>query len=281
MPTVAEILEASGLTKEQISALDAKVTEGFTKVLTAADAEREKAELAQRAVKEEFETKISPALDAWANEKANYEAKMAAYDAALKAAKEGGFNVPDILAHPNPNPTAQPGTRGPDGKFVPNANPVPGSPAVDTKALREELGGAFVFAADTQWKYRQLFGKEMPDSPSALIKEASERRMSPGAWAAQKYEFQKKETEIATAAEKAKIDAAVKEATDKVTREFTEKYGSNPNVRQGARSEFSEIHKAVKSGTRPDPIAPGVSEAQRDAGTRAAIRADIASQAVN
>ena len=277
MPTVSEVLKASGWTDDEIKALDAKKLEGFTTILTTADQEREKAELAQRAVNEKFENEISPALANWANEKAAFETKEAAYQAALKAAKEGGFTVPEILATPNPNPN--PGVRDPSGRFVPGANQVPGSPGFEKK-LTDEVAQFNVFVADTSWKYRTLFGQEMPDSPSVLVREAGERHMIPSAWAAQKYKFQEKEQEKTTAARKAETDAAIKDALDKNNREWGEKVGSNPNVRMGRTSEFSEIHKAVKTGTRPDPIAPDMTEAKRDAGTRRAIQAEV-SQAVN
>jgi hypothetical protein len=57
------------------------------------------------------------------------------------------------------------------GKFVANKNVVPGSPQFEQK-LRDDIGGAFSFAADTSWKYRTLYGTEMPDSPTTIIREA-------------------------------------------------------------------------------------------------------------
>src|SRR5258705_2060263 len=95
--TVAEVLKETGITDEQIAALDSKATAGFTTILSTAQQAQDKAELAQRATNEKFENEISPALDAWANDKAALSAKMAAYDAALKAAEEGGFKIPEIL----------------------------------------------------------------------------------------------------------------------------------------------------------------------------------------
>jgi hypothetical protein len=278
--TVEEILRESGLTDEQIKALDAKVTTGLTQVLSTAAQEREAAETARRAQAETYDKDIAPALDRWANEKAAYDTKVAAYEAALKAAKDGGFQIPDLLDKKT-EPAS--GARGPDGKFVAGGNSVPGSPGyVDIKKdLTNELGGAFAFLADTSWKYRSLYGKELPDPPTQIIKEASERHLPPAVYAAQKYEFAKKEKEIQDAARKAEIDAAVKAAEDKKDKEWGEKMGSNPDLRRVEVSKFSEIHKAVKAGTRPDPIAPGMTEQQRDANTRAAIRKDnLATQTV-
>src|SRR6266849_8460359 len=98
--TVEEILKQTGLSDEQIKALDPKVTTSFTTILSTAQQAQDKAELAQRATNEKFENEISPALDAWANDKAAQDAKIAAYEAALKAAAEGGFKIPEILTKP-------------------------------------------------------------------------------------------------------------------------------------------------------------------------------------
>jgi len=270
--TVEEILKESGMTDEQIKALDAKVTTGLTTVLTTASAAQEKAELERRAQVEQYEKQIAPALDNWANEKASYDAKIAAYDAALKSAKEGGFKVPDILVPSATDPAA---SRGPDGKFVAGQNPVPGSPQF-VEGLRKEIGSAFSFAADVQWKYQQLYGTMIPDSPTALISEAVAQHMSPMAWAEKKYQFKEKEAAKVAADKKKELEAATAAAVAENDKKWAEKVGSNPDVRQAQVSKYSEINKAVKAGTRPDPLAPGVSEAQRDANTRAAIRADIA-----
>jgi len=277
MKTVEEILKESGLSDEQIKALDAKVVSGLTTVVTSASQTLDAAELAKRAQSDQYETQIAPALDNWANEKASYDAKIAAYDAALKSAKEGGFKVPDILATPAVvDPHA---TRGADGKFVANANAVPGSPQFE-QTLRKEIGTAFSFAADVQWRYQKLYGTVIPDSPTALIGEAVANHMTPMAWAEKKYDFPGKEAAQIAADRKKETDAAVSAAVADNDKKWAEKVGSNPDVRRAEVSKFSEINKAVKAGTRPDPLAPGLSEAQRDANTRAAIRAEVASQTV-
>ena len=46
MPTVQEVLKQSGLTDEQITALDAKAISAFTGVLTTAEQERQAAQQA-------------------------------------------------------------------------------------------------------------------------------------------------------------------------------------------------------------------------------------------
>ena len=271
MPTVQEVLKQTGLTDEQITALDPKVITGFTQVVTTAQQSLDAAELAKRAQAQQYENEIAPALDTWANEKAAYETKMAAYDAALKAAKEGGFQVPEILANPNPN--QNPGTRGPDGKFVAGANAVPGSPDFVAN-LRKEAGAAIGSMLDLTWKYQALYGKPMPDSPTVLIAEANAQRMDPIAYAAKKYDFNGRETAIKAEEQKKHDDAIRKEATDAANKEWAEKTGNNPNIRQAEVSRFSVLDKAVKAGERPDPLK--MTREQRHTATQHVIRKELA-----
>jgi hypothetical protein len=270
MKTVAEILKETGMTDEQIAALDAKVVTGVTTILSTAQQAQEKAELAQRATNEKFETEISPALDAWANDKAQLSAKMAAYDAALKAAEEGGFKIPDILKAPI---TAATPPRQPDGKFV--AGPT-GSPEF-VQGLKDEVGNAFAFVADTTWKYRTLFGTEMPDSPTTIIREASAQRMSPGAYAAKKYDFAGKEATRRAEEQKKHDDAITAAAIAENDKKWAERVGSNPNVRQAEASRFSTLQKAVDAKERPSPI--GMSREERHRATSQAIQKEIAENA--
>jgi DNA-directed RNA polymerase delta subunit len=122
------------------------------------------------------------------------------------------------------------------------------------KALRDELGGAFAFLADTSWKYRSLYGTEMPDSPTAIIREAAAQRRSPAEYAAIKYDFAGKEKAKREADQKTHDDAIRKEAKDASDREWAERVSSNPMIRQAETSRFAEVHKAVKEGARPDPL---------------------------
>ncbi len=241
MKTVAEILKETGMTDEQIAALDAKVTTGLTTILSTAQKAQEKAELAQRATNEKFENEISPALDAWANDKAALAAKMAAYDAALKAAEEGGFKIPEILKAPITTTTTPP--KGPDGKFVAGAT---GSPEF-VQGLKNEVGNAFAFVADVTWKYRTLYGTEMPDSPTTIIREATAQRLEPAVYAAE---------------------------NDK---KWAERVGSNPNIRQAEASKFSVLQKAVDAKERPSPL--GLTREERHRNTSQAIQKEIAGNA--
>jgi len=59
MATVEEILKQTGLTDEQIKALDPKVTSGFTQVLSSATQTLEEAERAKRATAETFDKEMN------------------------------------------------------------------------------------------------------------------------------------------------------------------------------------------------------------------------------
>lgn len=273
--TVQEVLKQTGLTDDEIKALDPKIVTGLTQVVTSAEQLLSQAELKDRSQRDTYDKEIAPALVNWANEKASLETKMAALEAALKSAKEGGFTVPDILT----TPAAAAGTRGPDGKFVAGANEVPGSPKL-VETIRGEVGAAFSFAADTQWKYRSLFGAEIPDSPTDLIREATAQRMSPSEWAAKKYDFSGKEKAKKEAEQKAHDDAIRKEAADAKDKEWAEKVGSNPMMRQASESRFAEVAKATQKGERKDTMT--MTPEQRRQYTREQIHKEIATnQTVN
>lgn len=267
--TVAEVLKASGFTDEQITALDAKAITAFEGVLTTASAEREAAELATRANKDLYDKDIAPALVEWGVKEGQMKAQIAFYKTQAEEAKKSGFiplDAPDYVAPAE-------GTRGPDGKFIANANVVPGSPGVtDIAKLRDSAAIAVGSILDLNHRYMQLFGTVMPDAPTALIREAAAQHMDPVVYAAKKYDFAKKESDIRAAEQQKVIDAKVKEATDAVEKKYAER-AANPNLRQGAESNFADLGKAVKAGTRPDPTK--MSEADRDANTRARIHEEI------
>src|SRR2546430_9079168 len=110
MKTVEEILRESGLTDEQIKALDAKVLTGVTTVLSTANQAQEQAELARRAQAQQYDSEIAPALDNWANDKARIEAQLAFYKMQAEQAKAGGFLPADAPGTPVP-PAAPAPTR--------------------------------------------------------------------------------------------------------------------------------------------------------------------------
>lgn len=268
--TVAEILKETGMTDEQIAALDPKVTAGLTTVVSTAQQTLEQAELAKRSMSQQYDEQIAPALAEWGNREAQKDAEIAFYKTQLEGAKAGGF-IPTTA--PTTPPTSATPPKGPDGKFV--AGPT-GSPEFVQK-LRDDIGGAFSFLADTTWKYRKLYGQEMPDSPTAIIREAAANRMEPQAWAEKKYNFAAKEAEQAKAARQAEIDAAVKTEKAKWDKELAESGGNNPMVNRAQQSDFSKISSAVKANERPSPI--GMTREERHKATQQSIQKEIAANA--
>ncbi len=264
--TVAEVLKESGLTDEQIAALDAKVITGVTQVLSTATQTLEQAELAKRAQENQFVNEIAPALDGWANKEANLTAERDYYKSLAEKAKTGGF-----VAEVPPFKAAE-ATRGADGKFVSGANPVPGSPAYVTQ--RE----AYQMVASTNWavtEYMRLHsGQVPPDDLETLNAEAVAQHMPFRAYVEKKYDFSAKREKIKADEQKKHDDAIRLEATEKVNKEWAEKVGNNPNVRIAETSRFSTLEKAVKSGERGDPLK--MTPEQRHSATRQAIQKEIA-----
>lgn len=270
--TVEEALLQSGMTQEEIKALDARVLQAGTKILSSAEeiraaatAEREKAELAQRAVKEEFDNNINPALNAWGNEKTQLEAQVEFYKKQLEGAKASGFL-------PAEAPTTPPAAvRAEDGKFVAGKT---GSPQYITPQ-DFYTGATNIFKVQNE--YFRLFGGPIPDDVDALVREAAEARLPLVQYAEKKYDFQKKRDERA-AAEKAKErQAIVKETEDRVLKEVAERSGSNGNLNPAVASQFSSVRKGVEAGKLPDPLK--LSKEDRHLATQRQIQSEIADNA--
>lgn len=257
MPTVQEVLKESGWTDEEVKALDASKMSGLTKVVSTAQQALEAAELEKRSTLQKWDEEINPALNKWAIDSTNLTAERDYYKTIADKAKEGGFIPADV-------PFTPPTARAADGKFVAGANAVPGSP--DFVKLRDDLGAAFAFAADTSHRYRTLYGTEMPDSPTMIIREATQQRMSPAEYAAKKYDFAGKEAQRKADDQKKHDDSIREAAVAEVTKKFAEQGGSNPSIRQAEASKFSTLDKAVKEKSRPDPLL--MNREQRHASTR-------------
>jgi hypothetical protein len=269
MQTVEEILKATGWTDEEVKALDAKKLGGFTQILSTAQQAQEKAEFEHRAQATQYDETIAPALDKWANDSARLQAEVAFYKTQAEQAKAGGFI-----------PTAAPGTpvaapelaRNPAGQFVAGANPVPGSPQYMT---REE---GFRALSNTQWvlaEYMRLNnGAVPPDDIETLANEAVAQRLPLRDYAAKKYDFNAKREAIKAGEQKKHDDAIRTEEAARVNKEWAEKVGNNPNLRTAEVSRFATIDKAVKDGTRPDPLK--MTREQRHEATRKQIQTEMA-----
>jgi len=271
MPTVSEILKQTGLTDEQIAALDPKAISAFGGVLSTAEqerqraaAERERAEIERRSNAQFYDESIAPALNSWGSEKAAKDAEISFYKSQLESARSSGF-VP--VDPPEPRRDGQ-------GRYVAGApGSTPGSPTFTMEDVRNGLGSTLGTLADLQWRYQRLYNEPMPISPTQLVREAEGQRLDPVAYAERRFGFAAKEKELAEKAEQAKIDAATQAAVQANDRKWAEKLGSNPDIRAAQSSRFSDVARAVKAGDRPDPLM--LNESQRKMATRQAIHHEV------
>jgi hypothetical protein len=311
MATVAEILKASGLTDEQIAALDAKALTAFNGVLTTAaedakkaEAERVKAkemqdaaELAQRANKEFYDQTIMPSLTGWEDKEkalqieiANAKALAAFYEAQNKAAKEGGFIASDAPVY---TPAAG-AVRGPDGKFVAGAQgATPGSPTFKMEDVENRLGQGLDNSVWALQEFQRLSGGQfLPDSISSLAQEANAQKLPFRDYVSRKYDFPAKQAALQAKVEAEKADAIAKAAVapyeeklkakdaewqqklEEQAKAISERGGNNPDVRRAAISNYPEVKKAVAEGTRKDPLS--MTREERQVEMRKQIQADVA-----
>lgn len=269
--TTREILKQTGMTDEQINALDAKIVAGFDTVLTTAAAAeqqaaaaREAAEQSQRAQSDMYANQIAPALDAWANEKATLEAQTAFYKTQAESARGAGFIPKDAPGYVPPARDTK------TGQFA--QNPVPGSPG---QYLTPEAGITAV--SNVTWvmsEHQRLYGEPMPDDFETLMKESVSAHLPFRDHVAKKYKFNEKKAEIVAAKTKEREDKIRQEAFATRDKEWAERIGNNPNVRSAQPSQFSTLQKAQAAGTLKDPLK--MSAEERRNVTRSQIQADIA-----
>ena len=240
MPSIAEVLEQSGFSKEAIAALDAKAltalgstwnTVETTAAQAAAKAEADRksaeasvaaakiaqdaAELNKRTVDEFWANTYSPNIASWeeklkaAETKAANEAALAAfYKTQNEGARASGFVPVDApvftpSAVTPPNPAA--GTRDPQGRFVPGPN---GSPVFDPNTVISRVGDGMNMIQNIMWKYQTLYGGQpLPIPPTELIAKADQLKLNPMEYAARTFRFAEKEQEQRDAAAKAHDDA--------------------------------------------------------------------------
>lgn len=282
-PTIAEILKATGVSDTEIAALDQRIVTGITTVLTtAAQAEqkaasdREAAELAQRAQREMWDTKVAPALDAWGNEKVHLESERNFYKTQAEGAKAAGFIAKDAPGYVAPNANVNPNDgRGGDGRFVANGGVVPGSPTFMTK--QEALSAV----SNSTWyvtEHMRLHnGAPPPDDLETLAVEAERNRMPFRDYVAKKYDFQGRKDAIVAARQKEHDDKIIADTIAARDKHWAERSGNNPNVRPGAESQFSTLKAGVDSKSIKDPLS--VSKAERHAQTSQLIQKEIADNA--
>lgn len=270
-PTVEEILRQSGLTDEQIKTLDQKVLSGFSTVLTtAASAEAEAAEKL-RLQQHMYENDIVPALNTWGTEKATLEATVEFYKKQNEGARTAGFIPKDAPGYTAP---ATDPTRDGNGRFVPGANAVPGSPAYMT------VQDGYKAVTNATWlisEHMRLFGAPPADDIETVIQEANANRMDFRQYASRKFKFDEKKAELTAAKQREHDEGIRKEERAKADKEWSERTGNNPMVRPAAPSQFASVRKAVDTGALKDPLK--MSPEERRQQTRQMIHTDIAEPA--
>jgi hypothetical protein len=234
MPTVHEILKQTGLTDEQIAALDAKVLSAVGGVLSTAEqkeltgkqaqeeaarlaqvaedtkkqaelaaqqatAAKEAAEIAQRSNAKFYDESIAPALNSWGTEKTNLEAQIAYYKTQNEGARAAGFipaEAPSFV--PAAAPPANNQVRDAQGRYVAGApGGTPGSPSFTMEAIDQRLGNGISNIGWAMQEYQRLTGGQfLPDSFDKLAQEADNQRLPFRDYVARKYDFSGKQTAI-------------------------------------------------------------------------------------
>jgi hypothetical protein len=217
-----------------------------------------------------YDTQIAPALDAWANEKAQYAAEISFYRTQAEQAKAGGFVPKDAPGYVPPAADANAG-RGADGRYVSGANPVPGSPKYMT------LEDGYKALTNVTWiqnEYFRLYREPLPDEIEVLLRESVDNHYPDvRSYADKKYNFTGKRAEIAAGKQKEHDDAIRNETAKAKDKEWSEKVGSNPNIRLAEPSRFSNLAKGVQAGEVKDPLR--MSPEERHRATQTMIQKDI------
>jgi hypothetical protein len=279
MPTVHQILRQSGFSDAEISSLDARASAAFTNILSTAERERQDAVTAREAAERQnlanrdwWESTVTPGLETWDAEKTrlasamtNAEAEVAYYKTLIEKAKGEGFVPRDA-------PSFEPGGHYTAGQT--------GSPTfVDPNTLIARAGDGFNTIADINWKYQSLYGSPLPIPPSKLIAQADGMKLSPMEYAARTFKFAEKEAVIAEQKQKERDDqirAAAAAERDKV---WAERYSNGGPVGTARQSAMSEVSRATREGTRPDPLLQN--DFQRRQTTRQQIHERIAEMQEN
>ena len=273
-PSTRDILKQTGLTDAQIDAMDANVLKGFDTVLSTAATAETAAQAAQADAAEKlrlqqqlYENDIVPALNNWGTEKATLEAERDFYRTQAQGAKTAGF-IPKEAPGYKPPENRDPG----NGQYTAGGNPVPGSPGFTAAQGLEAISNATWYSQE----HMRLYGTPPADDFMTLVTEATQNRRPFKEYVEIKYKFGEKRNEIAATKAKEHDDAIRKEVAAAKDKEWAEKVGNNPMVRQGVPSQYDKISAATKAGQLKDPLT--LSPEQRRGQTRQAIATEMASQ---
>ncbi len=284
--TVHEVLKQSGLTDEQIAALDAKAITAFTGVLSTAEQERKTAqEAAQKAEQERqaattavqkaeeekqaaaaaleaqelrkrsndlwYEESVVPALNGWGNEKIQKDAELAFYKSQLDGAKLAGF-IPSeapgfIPSAPAANvQSIQP--RDAQGRYVPGMpGSTPGSPTFTLDAIDERLGNGVSNIAWAMQTHQKLTGEFLPDPFDQLAKEADASRLPFRDYVSRKYDYAGKQRAMQEKAQREHDDKIRAEAAAPFEAKIAEEKANTKKLIEETNRKWAE-----QTGSNPD-----------------------------
>jgi len=268
MATVHEILLQSGFSPSQIAQLDANAVAAFSNVLSIAQQERQAAELAGRANTEFYETRIVPALTSWEAEQQQLEAAKA------RAEQQAAFYRQAAIAAGLVSGDEQ--ARDGQGRYIAGSGTgTPGSPTfIDPQEVVKRASDGLAILSDIQWRHQNLYGAPLPLSPSKLVGEADAAGLDPATYANRKFKFSEREQELERKRQQAHDDQIRHDAVAERDKFWSEKSGSNPDVRQSpGSSKYGEVRRAVAEGKAPDPLK--LTDQQRRSATRQAIHKEI------
>jgi hypothetical protein len=232
MASVRDILLQSGVDQYTINSLDERVTGALQNVLS-------EAELQKTSVDQFWANTYAPGIQQWEQEKSDLgrrlaasESQRAAYERERQVLVEQGIVTGDNSVKPN------------------NSFTTPGTPTFsgDPNDFVGRVSQGLSQLSDADWKHKQLYGQPLPIAPSELIKEADRLGISPMEAAERKFKFAAKEQEL-------RDNRIREEVESKVRREFAEKAGSNPDLRQPSGSaKYADTRRAVEKGELRDPL---------------------------
>lgn len=260
-----DVLKSNGYTDEQITSIaealgsNADAVKVFEQGLDSASEQLHQAQTKldeanskQQQVQQWWEQDATKQINDAYSRVAQAEARSAFYQKQVESAKESGFLPADA---PAPAPQDPPPGRAPDGRFVANANPVPGSPAYMTQ---EQGWKALASATWAMNEYQRLYGQPMPENVEDLVEQATRARREFRDYVSEKYKYPQRREEIQMAAQKAHDDKITSEALERYKKEQAERNGSNPDLRPGVPSNFSKFQQSPQGQTdklswaRPD-----------------------------
>lgn len=226
--TVEEILADLGIPAETIAAKKDNIASWNGKMAASATEAAQKLADAQKALQDAQNLKSVIDADIAANgvnesNLAQLRASNAAMTAALAEVKKAGFTGITIPDFPTNTPAA--------------VDPITGM-----KTLVVDGFTKIMQLQNAQNKYQRIFGKPLPDDPTALADEAAARRLDVNTWAEQKYGFAAAEqTQRADAAKKHDETIAAKAVEDwKAAHPVT---NGHPELGAGVPSNYPNIPK--------------------------------------